>query len=83
MGHEKDIFYRFFFIFVSQSIADEMTINSLLKEGYKIKDDRFISRGANRSDQKVVTLIKGKNYVVCTINVSSISGPRFQKCIKP
>ena len=60
-----------------------MTINSLLKEGYKIKDDRFISRGANRSDQKVVTLIKGKNYVVCTINVSSISGPRFQKCIKP
>ena len=80
---KKIFFILFFFIFVSQSIADEMTINSLLKEGYKIKDDRFISRGANRSDQKVVTLIKGKNYVVCTINVSSISGPRFQKCIKP
>tara|TARA_Y100001970_G_C14248343_1_gene869917 strand:+ start:2015 stop:2260 length:246 start_codon:yes stop_codon:yes gene_type:complete len=80
---KKIFFIGFFFIFVSQSIADEMTINSLLKEGYKIKDDRFISRGANRSDQKVVTLIKGKNYVVCTINVSSISGPRFQKCIKP
>ena len=80
---KKIFFIGFFFIFVSQSFADEMTINSLLKEGYKIKDDRFISRGANRSDQKVVTLIKGKNYVVCTINVSSISGPRFQKCIKP
>ena len=80
---KKIFFILFFFIFVSQSIADEMTINSLLKEGYKIKDDRFISRGANRSDQKVVTLIKGKNYVVCTIKVSSISGPKFQKCIKP
>ena len=80
---KKIFFIGFFFIFVSQSIADEMTINSLLKEGYKIKDDRFISRGADKIDQKVVTLIKGKNYVVCTINVSSISGPRFQKCIKP
>ena len=80
---KKIFFIGFFFIFVSQSIADEMTINSLLKEGYKIKDDRFISRGADKIDQKVVTLINGKNYVVCTIKVSSISGQKFQKCIKP
>ena len=80
---KKIFFIGFFFIFVSQSIADEMTINSLLKEGYKIKDDTFVSRGADKIDQKVVTLTNGKNYVVCTIKISSISGPKFQKCIKP
>ena len=80
---KKIFFIGFFFIFVSQSIADEMTINSLLKEGYKIKDDRFISRGADKIDQKVVTLINGKNYVVCTIKLNSLAGPSFQKCIKP
>ena len=34
-------------------------------------------------DQKIITLISGKNYAVCTIQISARQGPKFQKCIKP
>ncbi len=72
-----------FFIYFSGSFADEMSINSLLKQGYKIEDDTIIKNGPGNFDQKIITLIKGKNYAVCTIKISALQGPKFQKCIKP
>ena len=80
---KKIFFILFFFIFVSQSFADEMTINGLLKQGYKIKDETIIKNGPGNFDQKIITLISGKNYAVCTIQISALQGPKFQKCIKP
>ncbi len=80
---KKTIFTCLFLIFFSTSFADEMTINSLLKQGYKIKDDTIIKNAAGKINQKIITLINGKNYVVCTIKLNSLAGPSFQKCIKP
>ena len=36
--------------------------DDLLKQGYKIEDDTIIKNGPGNFDQKIITLIKGKNY---------------------
>tara|TARA_B100001996_G_C18600405_1_gene569614 strand:+ start:38 stop:301 length:264 start_codon:yes stop_codon:yes gene_type:complete len=63
-----------FVIFINSLIfsgasSEEMSINSLLKEGYKITKDEIIKRDDLSWATKVVTLKKTNEYVICTLMV--------------
>ena len=48
--------------------AEEFTINSLLKDGYKIiKNETKVADG---KVVKIITLTKGKSYVICATKIS-------------
>ena len=48
--------------------AEELTINSLLKDGYKIiKNETKVADG---KVIKIITLTKGKSYVICATKIS-------------
>ena len=48
--------------------AEELTINSLLKDGYKIiKNETKVADGRVI---KIITLTKGKSYVICATKIS-------------
>ena len=47
--------------------AEELTINSLLKDGYKIiKNETKVADG---QVVKIITLTKGKSYVICATKI--------------
>ena len=48
--------------------AEELTINSLLQDGYKIiKNETKVADGRVI---KIITLTKGKSYVICATKIS-------------
>ena len=66
------------------SADEELSINSLLKDGYKITKDEIIKRNDVSWGTKVVTLRKKNEYVVCTLIIDP--GSNYQKlanCMKP
>ena len=51
----------------SNAYAEELTINSLLKDGYKIiKNETKVADG---DVVKIITLTKGKSYVICAAKI--------------
>ena len=63
----------FLYVFLSLSwcsigFAEELTINSLLQDGYKIiKNETKVADGRVI---KIITLTKGKSYVICATNIT-------------
>jgi len=52
----------------SNAYAEELTINSLLKDGYKIiKNETKVADG---KVIKIITLTKGKSYAICATKIS-------------
>jgi hypothetical protein len=50
------------------AFADELTVNSLLQDGYKIiKNETKVADG---KVIKIITLTKGKSYVICATKIS-------------
>lgn len=66
----------------SGASSEEMSINSLLKDGYKITKDEIIKSEELSWGTKVVTLEKKNEYIVCTMIINS-EEPRPAKCSKP
>ena len=48
--------------------AEELTINSLLQDGYKITKDE--TKVADGRVIKIITLTKGKSYVICAAKIT-------------
>ena len=49
------------------AFADELTVNSLLQDGYKIiKNETKVADG---KVIKIITLTKGKSYVICAAKI--------------
>ena len=61
--------------------ADELTVNSLLKNGYKISKDETIKLGEMQA-MKIITLTKGNSKYLCSIHITIITGPKGSKCVK-
>ena len=66
----------------SGASSEEMSVNSLLKDGYKITNDEIIKSVELSWGTKVVTLRKKNEYIVCTM---IIDGGKTEpaKCTKP
>jgi|TARA_B110000285_G_C14764485_1_gene441086 uncharacterized pyridoxamine 5'-phosphate oxidase family protein len=60
---------------------EEITINSLLKEGYKITKEIFVKY--EFSSLKIFTLKKGKNIKICSVKVSTSSVNFYSTCMTP
>ena len=62
--------------------AEELTINSLLQDGYKIiKNETKVADG---QVVKIITLTKGKSYVICATKISGGTLPYINTtCEKP
>ncbi len=55
------------FLWCSVGVAEELTINSLLQDGYKIiKNETKVADG---DVIKIITLTKGKSYVICAAKI--------------
>ena len=55
-------------MFCSVGFADELSVNSLLQDGYKIiKNETKVADG---KVVKIITLTKGKSYVICATKIS-------------
>ena len=48
--------------------AEELTINSLLQDGYKITKNE--TKVLDRNVIKIITLTKGKSYVICATKIT-------------
>ena len=77
------IIFLLVLLFVSSNsyAEDKITINSLLKQGYKITNEE-ITRYQNGDAAKIISLMKKNDYFVCTFIVT----PYFEsktKCINP
>ena len=80
---KKLIIFLLVLLFVSSNsyAEDKITINSLLKQGYKITNEE-IARYQNGDAAKIISLTKKNDYFVCTFIVT----PYFEsktKCIYP
>jgi hypothetical protein len=60
---------------------EKITINSLLKEGYKITKEIFVKY--EFSSLKIFTLKKGKNIKICSVKVSTSSVNFYSTCMTP
>ena len=63
----------FLYVFLSLlwcnvGFAEELTINSLLQDGYKITKNE--TKVADGKVVKIITLTKGKSYVICAIKIT-------------
>ena len=66
----KKLFLYVFLVlmFCNVGFAEELTINSLLKDGYKIiKNETKVADG---KVIKIITLTKGKSYAICATKIS-------------
>ena len=62
--------------------AEEMTVKSLLDEGYKITKEELVN--FDRYAQKIFTLKKRKQVKICTVKIKKISGAsNYSKCMTP
>ena len=57
------------FLIFSGASSEEMSINSLLEEGYRISKDELIKGDDLSWGTKVITLKKNNEYVICTLMV--------------
>ena len=57
------------FLIFSGASSEEMSINSLLEEGYRISKDELIKGDDVSWGTKVITLKKNNEYVICTLMV--------------
>jgi len=73
----------FILTFINHSYSDEkITVNSLIKEGYKITKEELVKSG-NRGALKIFTLKKGNlSIAICMIEISAY-GFENAECIKP
>ena len=55
-------------MFCNVGFAEELTINSLLQDGYKITKNE--TKVLDRNVIKIITLTKGKSYVICATKIS-------------
>ena len=55
-------------LWCSVGFAGELTINSLLQDGYKITKDE--TKVADGRVIKIITLTKGKSYVICAVKLT-------------
>ena len=62
---------------------DTLTVNGLLKEGFKITKEELI-QGEGTISVKILTLRKGSSeYAICTIGIARSTGPKSANCRKP
>jgi len=62
---------------------DALTVNGLLKEGFKITKEELI-QGEGTISVKILTLRKGSSeYAICTIGIARSTGPKSANCRKP
>ena len=54
-------------LWCSAGFAEELTINSLLQDGYKITKNE--TKVLDRNVIKIITLTKGKSYVICAAKI--------------
>ena len=54
-------------LWCSIGFAEELTINSLLQDGYKITKNE--TKVLDRNVIKIITLTKGKSYVICAAKI--------------
>ena len=66
----------------SNAYANDLTVNGLLKEGFKIKKDE-LTKSSNGITMKVITFTKGQEYAICSISINLYSGPGDANCKKP
>ena len=81
----KKLFLYVFLVlmFCNFSFADELSVNSLLQDGYKISKEELI-KGEGTRGLKIITLTKGKSgYAICSIRISSSMSRSSAKCVKP
>ena len=73
----------FILTFINHSYSNEkITVNSLIKEGYKITKEELVKSG-NRGALKIFTLKKGNSSIaICMIEISAY-GFENAECIKP
>ena len=55
-------------LWCSIGFAEELTINSLLQDGYKITKNE--TKVVDGKVVKIITLTKGKSYVICAIKIT-------------
>ncbi|MDA8997366.1 hypothetical protein N9J21_01310 [bacterium] len=60
---------------------EKITINSLLKEGYKITKEIFVKY--EFSSLKIFTLKKGKKIKICSVKVSTTKVNYYSTCMTP
>ena len=62
--------------------AEEMTIKSLLDEGYKITKEELVK--FDRYAQNIFTLKKLKQVKICTVRIINVTGvSSLSKCMTP
>ena len=62
---------------------DTLTVNGILKEGFKITKEELI-QGEGTVSVKILTLRKGSSeYAICTIGIYRSSAPKSANCKKP
>ena len=72
------------FLSVNTYAEDVLTVNSLLKEGFKITKEELVKNSDSLTSLKILTLKKGNSvYALCSIKISRTYGPSAADCIKP
>ena len=62
--------------------AEEMTVKSLLDEGYKITKEELVK--FDRYAQNIFTLKKRKQVKICTVRIINVTGvSSLSKCMTP
>ena len=69
------------FLFITNVFAG--VINSYVSEGYKIVNEETISANDTLIFNKVFTLKKGNNILICTVRFSGSGNLRDVNCIEP
>ena len=71
-------------IWCNVGFAEELSVNSLLQEGYKVSKEETVKSSETRSVTKIITLTKGKSqYAICTVTISSVGTIGSTKCRMP
>ena len=65
-------------------LAEELSVNSLLQEGFKVSKEETIKSSESRRVTKIITLTKGKSqYAICTVIINSVGAISSTKCRMP
>tara|TARA_Y100000768_G_C23857801_1_gene624171 strand:- start:659 stop:946 length:288 start_codon:yes stop_codon:yes gene_type:complete len=65
-------------------LAEELSVNSLLQEGFKVSKEETIKSFESRRVIKIITLTKGKSqYAICTVIINSVGAISSTKCRMP
>ena len=63
-------FLLLFYLMISNALAEEITVNKLLEDGYKIKKDEIVNIYGEQGI--LYTLTKGDTLYLCTVRFSSL-----------